>query len=326
MSLFHAHPQEGAHLGEAKTHARLREHFYWPGMALTIRRHVLECRDCQLAKKEKGRKAGWLKPILMRQVRAQLSVDLLDAMETTPNGNRYIIVMTDACSGYLMAIPVKNKTSEEATRAIRHWTAAFRYPHVLITDNGTNFVKGNLPRLLREHAVHLKTSTPYRAQGNGRAERAVQIVRQLITANSIDNDKPWDEIVWDVVDAYNASKHASTGFSPHFLMFGDLPELACRGENGAIQLFEAELGPTPEEKAELLEWFRKIARGNIAKAQARQKAYFDKHRLVRRFEPGATVKLLKTQPQLAKQSKFKTPYIGPLAGFKSHVYAVTRVF
>ena len=44
-------------------------------------------------------------------------MDLLDASKTTPDGNRYVIVFTDAASGFLMAVPVKNKSAKEAVRA-----------------------------------------------------------------------------------------------------------------------------------------------------------------------------------------------------------------
>jgi hypothetical protein len=312
VSTFHDDPRESAHLGEAKTHHRIREHFFWPGMIRSVQGHIHRCQACQLAKRERIKQAGQLKPVQTTEVLAQVSMDMLDASETTPDGHRYVIVMTDAASGFLMAVPVKDKTAKEAVRAFSRWTAVFRNPHVLITDNGTNFVKGDLPKVLASGAVHLKTSLPDRPQGNGRAERAVQVVRQLVTANSIDGDRPWDQVLPEVVTAYNASKHASTGFSPYFLLFGRKPEMAFRADNGARHLQVAELAPTPEDKAELMEWIRAVAKSNIGRAQARQKEYFDKRRKVRRFEPGAVVKLLKQPDKLKKQKKFAVPFIGPL--------------
>jgi len=281
-------------------------------MSSVVNQYVRDCRPCRLAKKHRTKRAGLLKPIKAAEVLAQVSMDLLDASVTTPRGNRYVIVLTDAASGYVMAVPVKDKSADEAVRAFDCWRAVFRCPHTLITDNGTNFVKGNLPQLLSTGAVRLKTSLPYRAQGNGRAERAVQVVRNLVTANSIDGDRPWDQILPEVVSAYNASKHTSTQFSPHFLLFGVQPEMAVQAEDGSHHMQVAELPPTPEDRAELLEWFRAIAKGNVVKAQARQKIYFDKRRQVRRFEPGAIVKLLKHPQQMAKQGKFGAPFIGPL--------------
>jgi transposase InsO family protein len=313
MRMFHDDPRESAHLGEAKTHKRILEHFYWPGMAASVNRYVSNCRACQLTKRARVKKAGLLKPIPPLRALGQVSMDLLDASTTTPDGFRHVIVLTDGLTGFLMAVPVKNKSSKEAVRAFSEWTRAFRYPHTLITDNGTNFVKGDLPRLLREKAVHLKTSLPYRAQGNGRAERAVQVVKNLITANSIDDDRPWDKLLPEVTAAYNASKHSSTQFSPHFLLYGEQPEMAIRAEDGSYRMEVTELPPTPEDKAELIQWFRAVARINIAKAQARQKIYFDHSRRVRRFEPGAIVKLLKHPQQLKKKKqKFVAPFIGPL--------------
>jgi outer membrane biosynthesis protein TonB len=281
-------------------------------MTRSVQTYVHRCRACQLAKKHRTKQAGLLKPIPAAEVLAQVSMDLLDASTTTPDGNRHVIVLTDAASGFLMAVPVKNKSSQEAVRAFNSWRAVFRSPHVLLTDNGTNFVKGDLPKLLRSGAVHLKTSTPYRAQGNGRAERAVQVVRTLLSTNRVEDDRPWDRILPEVVSAYNASKHSSSQFSPHYLLFGVQPEMAIRAPDGTGHMHVVELPPTPEDRAELLEWVRAIAKNNVVKAQARQKVYFDRRRQVRRFEPGARVKLMKSPPQLAKQGKFASPFIGPL--------------
>src|SRR5947209_10569462 len=44
--------------------------------------------------------AGLLKPIPAAEVLAQVSMDLLDASTTTPDGNRHVIVLTDAASGF----------------------------------------------------------------------------------------------------------------------------------------------------------------------------------------------------------------------------------
>jgi hypothetical protein len=88
--------------------------------------------------------------------------------------------------------------------------------------------------------------------------------------------------------------------------------MAFQAEDGARHLHLAEMAPIPEDKAELLEWIRAIAKGNATRAQARQKTYFDKRRGVRRFEPGAIVKLLKQPGKLKKQKKFAAPFIGPL--------------
>src|SRR5262249_12255675 len=110
----------------------------------------------------------------------------------------------------------------------------------------------------------------------------------------------------------NASKHSSTEFSPHFLLFGVYPELAIQGEDGSRHRQVFELPPTPEDRAEMLEWFRAVAKGNVAKAQARQKIYFDRVRQIRKFLPGAVVKLLKHKKQLEREGKFAVPFIGPL--------------
>ena len=63
IASLHDDPCETAHLGEAKTLARLQQHYYWPGMTKSVQSYIYRCRACQLAKKHRTKQAGLLKPI-----------------------------------------------------------------------------------------------------------------------------------------------------------------------------------------------------------------------------------------------------------------------
>ena len=64
-------------------------------------------------------------------------------------------------------------------------------------------------------------TTSYHPAGNGACERANQTIKEglskLINENNLEK---WDLALPNVVFAYNTSVHRSTGFTPHYLMYG----------------------------------------------------------------------------------------------------------
>ena len=65
---------------------------------------------------------------------------------------------------------------------------------------------------------------PYHAQTNGLVERLHQMIMCMI--GKLGEDKAnWPSHLAEIVHAYNATQSAVTGYSPHYLMFGQWPRL-----------------------------------------------------------------------------------------------------
>ena len=65
-------------------------------------------------------------------------------------------------------------------------------------------------------------STPYHPQGNNARERFNRIMIKTVRENE---EKDWNRHLSKLAFAYNVTVNRSTGFSPHFLMFGREPRL-----------------------------------------------------------------------------------------------------
>ena len=102
----------------------------------------------------------------------------------------------------------------------------------------------------------------------------------LSTLNE-EQKRDWKTYVLPVVQAYNATKHNTTGFSPHYLKFGWHPRLAVDAylgiNNSQKQIKSRE--NFAQKLQRQLDFAYRVARGNIRKNAGRFKQnYYQKVR------------------------------------------------
>ena len=77
--------------------------------------------------------------------------------------------------------------SNTLTTTIVHFTKAhfarFGIPERLVTDNGPQFISTEFKQFASEYGFERVTSSPFWAQGNGKAEAAVKIVKLMYRKN-----------------------------------------------------------------------------------------------------------------------------------------------
>jgi hypothetical protein len=98
----------GGHSGYPVTLARIRQHFAWPKMRLSIKEHVQACGVCQHAKPDRSRYPGLLQPLETPD--AAWDVVTLDFIEGLPTSSRYdcILVVVDKLTRYAHFIPLSH--------------------------------------------------------------------------------------------------------------------------------------------------------------------------------------------------------------------------
>ena len=66
---------------------------------------------------------------------------------------------------------------------------------------------------------------PYHPQMNGLVERLHQMIMHMIRKLGEDKKADWPSHLAEIAHAYNVTQSAVTGYSPHYLMFGQQPGL-----------------------------------------------------------------------------------------------------
>ena len=93
-----------------------------------------------------------------------------------------ILVIIDAGSGWIEAFPVGNRTSETVKIYLSQIFASFGIPKILVSDNGPEFVSGDLKQWCESLRIKKMESPVYHPRANGLAERAVQTVKRALPA------------------------------------------------------------------------------------------------------------------------------------------------
>ena len=93
-----------------------------------------------------------------------------------------ILVIVDAGSGWIEAFPAGNRTSETVKIYLSQIFARFGIPKTLVSDNGPEFVSGDLKQWCESLGIKKIESPVYHPRANGLAERAVQTVKRALQA------------------------------------------------------------------------------------------------------------------------------------------------
>ena len=218
------------HFGARRTYQLLAAMYWWPGMGKQVVEHVRNCPACDVAKARPAKEAGGraeLRPLPIGGLYWRWHLDYAVDLPETALGNRHLLIMVEAFSKDIIAVPTPDRTSATTANAfLQHVLCRYGAPAVVTTDNGVEF-HGEMERLLREACIDHRWTSREHPQANGQAERAVQTIKGLLRRMAADKEESteWDVLVHWACMGYRFSKHAATGFSPYELMHGEEPVL-----------------------------------------------------------------------------------------------------
>ena len=162
-------------------------------------------------------------------------------LDKSSNGRDSMLVIIDAYTKFTKAVPTRNQLAVIVAKVLMNeWIFNYGTPCRIHTDQGRNFQAEIVAELYRLFGIKQSRTTPYHPQGNGQCERMHRsIINLLRTLNQNDKSR-WTIHLPKLIHAYNVTLHASTGFTPFFMMFGREKNLPVDNRFGNIGLTEGD--------------------------------------------------------------------------------------
>jgi len=277
MQHMHDDALTGGHLGVEKTHAKIQERFLWNNMRKDIADFIKTCDKCQ---KRKMTSTGTQKEQLgkfktARSPFARVHIDLLGPLTQTLRGNKYIMVMVCALTKFVIASAIPNAKSETCAHTfVSDLVAKHGAPEEVYSDRGTSFVADIFKAACKILKIDHVLTAAYHHSGNGQVERWNRTVEEMLTAYTVKTREDWDEHLPLVTMAYNTAKHATTGYTPFYLVHGREARMPIDNLT-AWQPSYAEEMSYEERLTRDLVHARRLCRERIEKKTEEQKTRYD---------------------------------------------------
>lgn len=194
---------DDGHLSLDKCRKRAQSSVWWPLISKELSEYIERCNFCQINRRK--HKSEPLKPTrLPDRPWQQLALDLFDL-----KGDKYLIVV-DYFSRWFEVVKMARIDSESVIYALKKIFSIFGIPDIVKSDRGLQFNSASFKNFAHEYDFVLNFSDPFYPQGNGCAERAVQVAKRLY--------KQPDPLV--ALMSYRSTPLDTTGCTPSQLLMG----------------------------------------------------------------------------------------------------------
>ena len=302
-----------AHRDIPATFETIFQNYFWHNMHSDIAHHIRSCEVCSQNKHTNVNSRAPLKPIdVANTAFSTYCIDIVGKLNTTKNGNQYIIVIVDTFTKYCEYIPVKTIGAHTiATAFFDNIICRYGCYKSLISDRGTTFLSSIFKHLLNMCQVTHLASTSYRHQTAGAAERQIQSLKRYLAKHCNESLNDWDQHLAAFRFAHAISINESTRTSPFMLMFGRQPTLsldvALAKPDNKNNTVERELDDVVNRVKQL----ENIVQENIKMAQEKMTKQYNKHSTPIIYKQGMHVWLYVYQLSNKYSNKMSKRYIGP---------------
>lgn len=319
-----------AHGGTRKTSERVRKWYYWPNHTATIRQYVKMCEVCKACKA-----SNVLQRPPMGQYREAkrpwrtISCDLMGPFVPSRTNHKWILVVTDSFSKFVVIDVLKNATTHEIVDVIdKRVFLTFGVCENIVCDNGSQFKSKLFKETMGFYGSKIWLTPGYHPQANA-TEAVNSVVITSIRAYVEDkfNHDLWDIYVEEIACAVNTSVHESSQHTPYFINFGR--EMATHGDQYRL-VFDANANVSNASDnsarvTNMSDVFKEVQL-NLRKAYERSKKQYDLHTRPIQYDVGEKVWLRNFKLSDAKKAysaklapKFVPMYIADKVGSDTYL-------
>ena len=134
---------------------------------------------------------------------------------------RYILVMSDLFTEHAVTVALQDITDATVANAIiDEWIMKFGAPHVIHTDQCSNFNSELMHDICRIFMTEKTRTTPYHPQGCGQVERFNRVIADTFSNYCAEKPQGWDVYLPYITFVYNITVHRTIGATPYSMIFG----------------------------------------------------------------------------------------------------------
>ena len=263
------------HSGSFRTIGRIREQFWWPGMDADVAEHVKRCTVCQACtNKNDNEPIPPLAPLPQPGgPNERVHIDLWGPAKTK-EGNKMVLVITDAFTKIVRLTAIPNKSAATVARAILDsWIFIYGVPKTIITDGGPEFCNQLNRAIWDSLGIDHSRTTPFHPQTNANAEVFNKTMAHYLTTavhQAQSSQLDWELLLGPLMLSFNTAVHKSTRNTPFYTMFGYDPRMPLWNDADIIR-FDQQVSH-PDQAQALLQLRRSQALARQAAHNSNQHA------------------------------------------------------
>lgn len=214
-------PTTCAHGGIGKTLKRLKEKYFWPGMAKNVKEMIAKCEVCKTTKPTNQ----ILRPKIGSQIISErpfqrLYIDYLGPYPRSRTGNSMMFVAVDHFSKFTFIKPMRDAKSGRMVKYLEEEIFhIFGVPEYIHSDNGQQFRSQQFKKLMEAYGIqHVRTAI-YSPQSNS-SERVNRNILAAIRAYISPDQSDWDKKISQIACSLRSSFHEAIKVNPYYATFG----------------------------------------------------------------------------------------------------------
>ncbi|KAK3102810.1 hypothetical protein FSP39_014067 [Pinctada imbricata] len=301
------------HLGIRKTHDKISQRFYWPGLKADVKDYIRGCEICAKRKGPPKDKRAPMKVVEAGFPMERIALDILGELPKTDSGNKYIVVISDYYTKWTESFAMPNMEARTVAKIlVEEVISRYGVPTYIHSDQGKQFESSLFQEMCSLLGIHKTRTTPYHPQSDGMVERFNRTLATMLSAYVNERQSDWDTFIPYVMMAYRSVRHETTGFTPNRLMLGretstpldlqyEMPQSIKRCPQNA---WVWDLQDKMEEA-------HRIVRRYAGSQMVRQKRYHDQKLSWEAFSEGDSVYVYFPVKKTGQSSKFVSFWRGP---------------
>ena len=220
IMIFH---DNRGHQGISRTINMMKRRFWFRKMQEQVNAYVNKCLLCCQHATHKIKYESKFLPIPKKPFDG-ICLDCVGPLERSKRNFKWILTCIDLHSSFMIAVPMKSKSADDIIHAYVETILPQIGPsRFILTDNGTEFKKDTMDKVLNRLNTEHKFTTVYFPRGNSRLENSHALLKRSISKYIDILDIEWDKCLNLATYAFNISPSSDNCNSPYYIVYGREP-------------------------------------------------------------------------------------------------------